>query len=160
MTYLSSTRSSLAYKNRVHVRAGILRITRAAGIYCKLAGAGFVLVSPDAPGFASGADLLFAAGSLRICAKYCCTYCWYASGTSSRLISPPASACAPLRSEYCVFNCCLPGETYTITSPVMLAARLPIISLSFPMAANSAASRAALSPSCLPMPLLPSGEFG
>ena len=50
-------------------------LSQSAKAYCKLAGAGFVLVSPDAAGFASGAALLFAAGCLRICAKYCCTYC-------------------------------------------------------------------------------------
>jgi len=44
--------------------------------YGRLAGAGFVFVSGAVEdGFASGDALLFPAGSLRICAKYCCTYC-------------------------------------------------------------------------------------
>src|SRR5260370_15579858 len=33
------------------------------------------------------------AGCLRSCSKYCCTYCLNATGTSSRLISPPDSPC-------------------------------------------------------------------
>src|SRR5579863_90224 len=103
--------------------------------------------------------LLRAAGSgLRLgcfltCSKYCCTYCCRISGTSSRLISPPASACVALDCEYGVCSLCSLDGTSTVISPVMLAERLPIISLILPIAATCSASLVSLLPSWRPIPL-------
>src|SRR6185369_8906527 len=85
------------------------------------AGAGFAfgaaLPSLEAGSFEAAPLPGAAAGDLRISSKYCCTNCWYISGTSSRWISPPASACLACRCENGVLSCCLVDPTSTITSP-------------------------------------------
>src|SRR5215467_10348923 len=117
---------------------------------------------PDAEGAAFGVAAgaatpllapLAGAACFLTCSKYCWTYCCSATGTSSRLISPPDSLCVALLSEYCVRICCFDEFTSTVTSPLTFADRLPMISLILPIAASCSARRASFDPSCLPIPL-------
>ncbi len=113
--------------------------------------AGVVLVGAEP---AAGLDAPFGGAACFLTfSKYCSTYCCRASGTSSRLTSPPASPCVALLSEYWVRICCFEEFTSTVTSPLTFAERFPIISLIFPMAASCSARCASFAPSCLPMPL-------